>query len=339
VLSAVFVVISLFQNWAWAEPADDGNARETVDACDDRPRVSVVIPTHNRASQLEGALASVLASPLILSPAQVIVVDDDSRDRTPEVAHRHGARYVRVAAHSAAHSRNAGWKAASTEYVAFLDDDDAWLPGNMEPQLAALDARADAGFAYGIAQCADEDLQPYPATFPPPPLVSGHVPGELHRHYPQLGAALFRRDALEEVDGFDPRVHYWEDADLMIRVAARREILGVDVVGMLYRLREPSRQRCDYFWPLREVARWKPPVDGVGWRHATAFKVSTRGLFFTRFVEDAAAAARSGHRWDAVVCAARATWVSPLHAVRHYRYLLTACASPPISDNATSAPA
>src|SRR4029077_14841452 len=124
----------------------------------------------------------------------------------------------------------------------------------------------------------------------------------------------------------------------MIRVAARREILGVDVVGILYRIREASRQRCDYFWPLRQVVRWKPPVDGVGWKHAVAFKLTNRGLFFNRFVEDAAASARAGHRWDALVCAARATWVSPPHAVRHHRYLLWASTSTPTSDDATNAP-
>ncbi len=176
---AVPVAISgLASATAAAEPDTVDTA--SVDASGD-PRVSVVIPTHNRASQLDVALASVLASPLILSPAQVIVVDDDSRDGTPEVARRHGVRYVRVAAHSVARSRNAGWEQASTEYVTFLDDDDAWLPGNIEPQLAALDAQPDAGFAYGMAQCADEDLEPLDGTFPPPPLVSGHAPGPLHR--------------------------------------------------------------------------------------------------------------------------------------------------------------
>src|SRR4051794_33190338 len=74
--------------------------------------VSVVIPTHDRAAWLEVALKSVMSSPLISSPAQVIVVDDDSHDETPEVVRRWGARHVRVAVHSAARSRNAGWQQA-----------------------------------------------------------------------------------------------------------------------------------------------------------------------------------------------------------------------------------
>jgi glycosyltransferase involved in cell wall biosynthesis len=305
-------------------PDADAAVVDTVDVRHDHHRVSVVIPTHNRAAQLEVALRSVLESPLISSPHQVIVVDDDSRDRTPEVVRRLGVRCVPMTGHSIARNRNAGWRRTATEYVSFLDDDDAWLPGNLEPQLAALDAHPDAGFAYGLAQCAsEEDLRPLDSTFPPPPLVTGHAPGRLHVSYPQLGAVLFRRQALEDVAGFDQRIDYGEDADLMLRVAAAREIVGVESVGMLYRLRDPCRARSDYFWPRRDVARWRPKGAGVGWKPALKFRLSTRGLFFTRFVEDAAACTADGHHWDALVCAARATWVSPVHAIRHHHVLRT----------------
>jgi glycosyltransferase involved in cell wall biosynthesis len=298
----------------------------SVDIRDDKRRVTVVVPTFNRAAQLEVAVRSVLASPLITSPDQVIVVDDDSQDDTADVVRRLGVSYVRFTGHSVARNRNVGWHRADTEYVSFLDDDDAWLPGNLEPQLAALDAHPRAGFAYGQARCATEgDLTPLDATFPSAPLVSGHAPGQLHAysHYPQLGSVLFRRQALEEVDGFDPRVHYSEDGDLILRVAARREIVGVESVGVLYRIREPCRARADYFWPLRDVARWRPKGAGVGWKPALKFQVATRALFFTRFVEDAAVCAAAGQRWDALVCAARAAWVSPLHAIRHRHLLRT----------------
>jgi glycosyltransferase involved in cell wall biosynthesis len=325
VLGVVAALIGLPAAGTTVDGDDDGAS--IVDVRDDEHRISVVIPTHNRAEQLEVAVRSVLTSPLIASPNQVIVVDDDSRDHTAVVARRLGVRYVPSAGHSVARSRNVGWRRAVTEYVSFLDDDDAWLPGNLEQQLAALDAHPGAGFAYGQARCAtEEDLAPLDATFPPPPLVSGHAPGQLHVHYPQLGSVLFRRQALEEAGGFDPRVHYWDDADLMLRVAAAREIVGVESVGMLYRLRHPCRGRADYFWPLRDVARWRPKAAGVDWKSALQFQVSTRALFFTRFVEDAAACSEAGQRWDALVCAARATWVSPLHAVRH-RHLLRAAAT------------
>jgi len=305
-------------------PDADASVVDSVDVRHDAHRVSVVIPTHKRAAQLEVALNSVLSSPLISSPQQVIVVDDDARGPPPEIVRRLGVRYVPITGNSVSRSRNAGWHRTTTEFVSFLDDDDAWLPGNLEPQLAALDAHPDAGFAYGRAQCAsEEDLQPHEWTFPALPLIKGHAPGRLHVNYPQLGAVLFRREALQDVAGFDHRVDYGEDADLMLRVAARREIVGVESVGILYRLRDPCRARSDYFWPHRDVARWRPRGVGVGWKAALEFRLSTRALFFRRFAEDAAACAADGQRWDALVCAARATWVSPLHAIRHRHLLRT----------------
>jgi glycosyltransferase involved in cell wall biosynthesis len=329
VVFAVIAALIGFPDGGASADADtvttDTVTTDTVDVRQVPHRVSVVIPTHNRATELETALVSVLDSPLITSPDQIIVVDDDSQDRTPDVVQQFGVRYVTVARHSPASSRNAGWRRMTSEYVTFLDDDDVWLPGNLEPQLAALDARPDAGFAYGIARCAHEDLEPSDATFPAPPLASGHTPGQLHENYPQLGVVLFRRAALEEVAGFDPRVQYGEDAELMLRIASRHEIVGVERVGMLHRLRQASRARSDYFWPVRDIARWRPKGLGVGWHPALRFKLSTRGLFFRRFVDDAAACHAAGHHWDAFVCAARATWVSPLHAVRQHRYLRSAC--------------
>src|SRR5579859_2036251 len=246
------------------------------------PMISVVIPTQDRAGVLGGAIESVLASPLIMSPAQIIVVDDDSHDQTQEVAQRYGVRYVRVACHSSGGSRNVGFRMVRTPYVTFLDDDDVWLPGNMGPQLAALDARPAAGLAYGIAQCATEELEPLPWRFPSPPLPSGLVPDDLHRSgYPQLGVVLFRREAVAAVGAYDPRIRYHQDADLILRVAAQQEIVGVEVVGMLHRLRSPSKARSDYFWAdaRREVLRWRPTQVGVRRRTSMNFQFRTEGLF------------------------------------------------------------
>jgi Glycosyl transferase family 2 len=285
--------------------------------------VSVVIPTRNRASLLAGAIASVLGSPLMKCPEQIIVVDDDSHDQTEQVARRFGVRYVRVAHRNAGRSRNAGLALADTTYVAFLDDDDVWLPGNMQAQLAALEAHPKAAFAYGIAQGAAEDLQPLPWTFPSPPLISGIAPEQLHLAYPQVGVVLFRRETLVEVGGFDGRILYGEDGDLMIRIAAQHDIVGVEVVGVLFRQRAPSKARSDYHWARREVTRWKPKHVGVGWRTSVQFRLRHRGLFCRRFIEDGAACVDLRHRQDALACLCRALWVSPPHALRHPRTLVS----------------
>src|SRR5262249_59370281 len=121
---------------------------------------SVVIPTRNRAACLGVAIASVLASPLITDPRQIVVVDDDSSDDTPLVARDFDTEYIRVTCRGPSGARNAGLMMSATPYIAFLDDDDAWLSGAMESQLEALDHESDAAFAYGLSQAATDDMQP-----------------------------------------------------------------------------------------------------------------------------------------------------------------------------------
>ncbi len=107
---------------------------------DARLPVSVVIPAFDSAATLERALDSVAAQSRI--PAEVIVVDDASRDGTAELLTRLAAvprpfrlRAVRQAHNGgAATARNAGWTLAQEEYVAFLDADDAWHPRKLEIQ-------------------------------------------------------------------------------------------------------------------------------------------------------------------------------------------------------------
>ena len=281
--------------------------------------ISVVISTQNRAQLLRDAIASVLGSPLIRSAEQVVVVDDDSHDQTEEVAREHGVKYVRVDCHSISGCRNAGLSLAQTKYVTFLDDDDVWLPGNMEKQLNALKAHPNAAFAYGIGRCASADLEPLTWTFPSPPLASGIDPERLHLGYPNVGVVLFRRDAVTEIGGFDPHVIYYQDSDLMIRLAARHEIVGVQFIGMLYRLRRPSRTRANYHWANRQVINWRPKRVGVGWKAAAGFMLKTRRLLYDIFLEDATVCASLGHRRDALLCLSRAIRVSPPHAIRHAR--------------------
>ena len=141
---------------------------------------------------------------------------------------------------------------------------------------------------------------------------------------PQLGVVLFRREAVAAVGAYDPRIQYHQDADLILRVAARHEIVGVDVVGMLHRLRPPSKARSDYFWAdaRREVLRWRPTQVGVGWWTAAKFRFRTKGLFYWRFCDDAGACIALGHRRDALTCLWRAVRISPPRALRRFDTLV-----------------
>lgn len=104
------------------------------------PAVSVVIPTYKRPNLLVRSLHSVLGQSF--NDLEVIVVVDGSKDGTPQMVAAIGEPRVRVIVHErnkgAPAARNTGIKAAKGAFVAFLDDDDIWLPGKLEKQMQAI---------------------------------------------------------------------------------------------------------------------------------------------------------------------------------------------------------
>ena len=100
--------------------------------------VAAIIPTRDRAAMTERAVASVLAQS---RPAdEVIVVDDGSIDGTAERLRSAfpGIEVLRTEGRGVSAARNHGIRAAASEWLAFLDSDDEWLPEKLEAQLAAL---------------------------------------------------------------------------------------------------------------------------------------------------------------------------------------------------------
>jgi glucosyl-dolichyl phosphate glucuronosyltransferase len=91
------------------------------------PLVSVVISTRDRADLLERAIASVVDQEFPRSAYELVIVDNGSRDRTPEVARSFEStaalRYIREDRIGLCIARNSGWRAAAGRYVAFFDDD------------------------------------------------------------------------------------------------------------------------------------------------------------------------------------------------------------------------
>jgi glycosyltransferase involved in cell wall biosynthesis len=110
--------------------------------------VSVVIPTYNRAQLLARALRSVL--PECQPGDEVIVVDDGSSDDTEAVVRAFGppVRYLAGVHRGAGAARNMGIRAASGDLVAFLDDDDEWMPGKLAWQRTILQQFPDVLFLF-----------------------------------------------------------------------------------------------------------------------------------------------------------------------------------------------
>src|SRR5262249_25255030 len=105
------------------------------------PKVSVIIITYNRAQYLQRAIRSVLNQ--TFQDFEIVVVDDASTDETPEVVKAFSDPKIRYFRHpinrQEAGSRNTAIQNARAEYVAFLDDDDLWLPQKLAVQVDLLD--------------------------------------------------------------------------------------------------------------------------------------------------------------------------------------------------------
>lgn len=88
--------------------------------------ISAIIPTHNRANWLVGAIESVLRQSHPV--AELIVVDDGSTDNTKEVVQKYAnVRYIYQSQRGPSAARNAGARMASGDWLAFLDSDDRWM--------------------------------------------------------------------------------------------------------------------------------------------------------------------------------------------------------------------
>lgn len=191
------------------------------------PTVSAVVPTHNRAGRVGGAVESVLDQ--TYDDLEVVVVDDGSTDDTRDVLATYAAHdRVRVL-HAETNrgisaARNRGIEAARGEYVCALDDDDRWHPRKVERQVEAM-ARLDDRYCgcYTGGRILDPDGE----------LVRTVQRGAAGDLYPEILAEnvvvphsshLVRRDCLDAVGGYDTAFPRAVDWDLAIRLAREYRI-------------------------------------------------------------------------------------------------------------------
>jgi glycosyltransferase involved in cell wall biosynthesis/predicted SAM-dependent methyltransferase len=193
------------------------------------PKVSVIIPTYNRASLVIEAIDSVISQ--TYQDYEIIVIDDGSTDNTPDVlaAYSKKVKYVRLP-HSGkpATARNAGLSIAEGEYVAFLDSDDRWLPTKLEQQIPILESDLEIGLVCSNSfvnyQGKDESDQLY---LRPDPGFSGDIlPKLLEQNFIITSTAVIRRALLEKTGPFCQlsELTALEDFDLWLRISSLSRI-------------------------------------------------------------------------------------------------------------------
>ncbi len=207
------------------------------------PRVSVIVPTFNRARLLRAALDSALAQ--TLPDLEVIVVDDGSTDDTTAVLAAVGdarLRCLQQAHRGVSAAVNRGLAVARGAYVARLESDDLWLPDLLALLVAVLDARPEVGVAYAKGQPMDAAGRPLPQTHGMPQrFADDALRSMVYEDFTCNVATLARRASVERAGGYDESLPANEDWDLWLRIAAHDQFAFVDRVLARFRLHDGNR--------------------------------------------------------------------------------------------------
>jgi glycosyltransferase involved in cell wall biosynthesis len=194
------------------------------------PRMSVVIPSYNRANCIEKAIDSVLEQ--TVDDIEIILVDDGSTDNTREIVlNKYGdqVRYVYQENQGISGARNNGIKNAQGDYIAFLDSDDYWCPSKIERQLSLAEEHPEYGLLASRCdkiQCAGDIKKPNrPLLYQSRRGKSGWVLNDLFRaNFIRTSSVIIRRDCFDKVGLFDEKLKQTEDYDLWLRMAAEYQV-------------------------------------------------------------------------------------------------------------------
>ncbi len=208
-----------------------------------RPIVSIIIPTRNRGALLRAALGSVASQ--TFDDWQVIVVDDGSEeDLGPVIDSFAGPiRRIRIAKSGPAAARNVGIDAADTEYLAFLDSDDLWLPDHLFRGIELLRREPRVGLVYHGAEAIDQagrvvgqrKARREPSGWVAEPLLAyDFIP---------TPSVICRREVLQQAGCFDEALPCGEDYDLWLRMSLLCEFGRVDEPLMQRRLHADNLSR------------------------------------------------------------------------------------------------
>jgi GT2 family glycosyltransferase len=203
-------------------------------------RVSLIIPTFARPRLLPRAVESALQS---ARDVEVIVVDDASRDETARVCTSlANIKYVRLDRNQGvAGARNVGVLESTSEFIAFLDDDDLRVAGSLDDQLALFDEMPEAGFVAGGVLLADQNCVPTGKSA----LVRAER-GDLFWKILELsvhlipGSVVVRRSCFQSVGLFNRRLAGIDDWDMWVRISELYPVLVDPQPVCIYRCATPA---------------------------------------------------------------------------------------------------
>lgn len=191
------------------------------------PKVSVIIPTYNRAHLVEKAIQSVLDQ--TFPDFEVIVVDDGSTDNTRKVVSqfKDKVRYIYQDNKGRSAARNCGMRHSRGQYITFLDSDDHYLPDKLGIQVESMDKNPGYAMSYTCSIWLNEEGR-YLHTWRP--VLKGSVYPELMRvkhNKVALPSVMIHREIPDDGEYFNESLDTCEDLEYWCRIAKEHKVLPI----------------------------------------------------------------------------------------------------------------
>lgn len=201
-----------------------------------RPSIDVIIPLYNGAAFIATAIESVIAQ--TYSPTHIIIINDGSTDKGPEIATSYQTKtsiplvIINQENKGLSAARNTGINTATSEYIAFLDADDVWIPEKLQKQIGVFNKSdiSNLGLVYCLYNIinAQGQIDPHGFVVPLDTSIRGAVFSKLLKGNKILSSGsgvLIKRTVFETVGQFNETLRFGEDWDMWLRIA---EQYGVD---------------------------------------------------------------------------------------------------------------
>ena len=265
----------------------------------EQPFVTAIITTHNRNDLVGRAIESVLNQ--TYKNLECIVVDDASDVSAECVCKNYPVQFIYIPKEEITGgnlARNVGIMKAKGKYVAFLDDDDYWLPTKIEKQVALIEERQCA-LVYSNAkpEYVHSDGTVSYAEFPMDYLKMGDMKRKIFTSICCLNITILaNKQTLIDVGLFDEKVRFWQEYELTMRLAQVSPFYFVDEILAVYRINVMDKGRL-----TNKFDEWLKTVDYIYEKHAEQYKNLTifeRHCARMNFVHDAMGRSRnSGRKW------------------------------------------
>lgn len=218
----------------------------------DAKQVSVIVPAYNRASFLPLCIRSIKACGY--PNTEIIVVDDGSTDDTQSVIERlqPGITYIHQKNKGLPGARNTGIRASKGNYIAYLDSDDQWFPGQLNALVDVLERHPDVGLVFADAMVGNErdgfvpwyrfagrdEFYDLPSEIRSPDIRVFHrfpfYRLMLNRNLVFTGAVLIRRHLVLDCGMFDERLRTGEDWEVWLRLMHKTHFASIPNVLAMY---------------------------------------------------------------------------------------------------------